>query len=824
MSHLKRKELKWHDHAGIHSSIRSEATKIPNQENFTDNYVLKWDDALGYLVDSNISDDGDDISISANINMVGNHYLDMSDNEIMNVNYINFNLSFADGTAEGRLQWNMDDGTLEFGMPGGVVVQQIGQESLIRCKNTSGDTMANGTVVYIDSAVGSVPTIDLADPDSVTTSSVIGITTEEILNNAIGYVNAFGLVRGLDTSGCNAGDIIWLGEDGAWSNVRPTSPKFQVGVGVCLYSHATEGNIFCTIDIIPRLQELSDTYMPSLNDNDIVRWVSANSRFEVIDGVSAENLTDNYLTYYDQAGINDLADAPMTTDGTDLTLLGDLKTDRWLNSDTNTFIGVDVAGAGNLAHTAGNEGWYNLGLGYQCLYSLRKGYRNMGVGYAVLYNTLDGYKNFGVGDATLFSNIDGYENFAFGFRAGYLNTSGYRNFWAGNLAGYENTVGYGNTALGNESGYYNQTGTYNTFGGYESGKGQSGNSHTQNAGFGAYSLRAVTTGSYDSFFGYNCGYSLTSGNHNAGYGTDALYTLTTAVRCSAFGRYALYTCNGNHNSGFGYQSLYAVSSGVGNLGLGYQAGNTLTTADYCILIGYNVQGADNTTDYQLNIGDAILGNLSTGDIDVTGDLTAKGCKFGDGGITDYTEIEADGTIVFNGAAVVWDDIRVPLSSIKRLGFTDPDWVKFADDGAGSTGVYALAFDDTADEEVFFSCQIPHSYKEETDIIPHVHWAPSDGDAGNVTWKLEYTWQNIDGTFGNTSTVSVTDSTDSTSHKHLYAEMSAITGTSKIISSELMCRLYRDVSDGDTYGSDAFLLEFDFHFEKDTVGSRLALTK
>ncbi len=46
MSHLKRKELKWHDHAGIHSSIRSESTKIPNQKNFTDDYVLKWDDLL----------------------------------------------------------------------------------------------------------------------------------------------------------------------------------------------------------------------------------------------------------------------------------------------------------------------------------------------------------------------------------------------------------------------------------------------------------------------------------------------------------------------------------------------------------------------------------------------------------------------------------------------------------------------------------------------------------------------------------------------------------------------------------------------------------
>lgn len=199
-------------------------------------------------------------------------------------------------------------------------------------------------------------------------------------------------------------------------------------------------------------------------------------------------------------------------------------------------------------------------------------------------------------------------------------------------------------------------------------------------------------------------------------------------------------------------------------------------------------------------------------------------RFGDSGGGDYSEFEADGTLKFVGAATVWEDIRVPVSSIKRLGFSDPDWVQFADDGAGSTGVYALAFDDTIDEEVYFACQIPHSYKEGTDIVPHIHWAPSDGNAGNVTWKLEYTWANIDGTYGNTATAVVTDSTDATSHKHLRADLTTIAGAGKTMSSILMCRLYRDVSDADTYGSDAFLLEFDFHIEMDTVGSRAILTK
>jgi len=196
-----------------------------------------------------------------------------------------------------------------------------------------------------------------------------------------------------------------------------------------------------------------------------------------------------------------------------------------------------------------------------------------------------------------------------------------------------------------------------------------------------------------------------------------------------------------------------------------------------------------------------------------------------GGASNYSEFESDGTLEFIGDATVWEDLRVPISAIKRLGFSDPGWVQFKTDGAGSVGVYALAFDPSTDEEVYFSCQLPHSYKEGSDITPHVHWAPSDANAGGVTWGLEYTWANIDGTYGNTTIITADDSTDTTSHKHHMANFSAITGTGKTLSSMLVCRLFRDVSDAnDTYASDAFLLEVDFHFEKDTVGSRTISAK
>lgn len=179
-----------------------------------------------------------------------------------------------------------------------------------------------------------------------------------------------------------------------------------------------------------------------------------------------------------------------------------------------------------------------------------------------------------------------------------------------------------------------------------------------------------------------------------------------------------------------------------------------------------------------------------------------------------------------GAA--WDDLRVPLSSIKRLGFTDPDWVQFKDNGAASTGVYVLGFDGAGaqDEEVFFAAQIPHTWREGTAIEPHVHWCPSDGSSGNVRWGLEYTVQSVNGTFGNTTIIYVNDAADETAYKHQIADLGSISMAGHTISAMLICRLFREATDAaDTYNNqDALLLEFDFHFQVSTPGSRQETVK
>jgi len=175
--------------------------------------------------------------------------------------------------------------------------------------------------------------------------------------------------------------------------------------------------------------------------------------------------------------------------------------------------------------------------------------------------------------------------------------------------------------------------------------------------------------------------------------------------------------------------------------------------------------------------------------------------------------------------VVYEDLRVAVASASRLGFTDPDWVQVTDDGAGSVGVYALGFADNRDEELFFTVQIPHSYKQGTDILPHVHWLPLGADTGVVEWQLEYTWANIDSAFPTTSTATGTDAGAGTANTHQVVSLSTITGTSKNISSMLLCRIHRDGGNGsDTYTGDAVLLEIDFHFQINTMGSRQELVK
>lgn len=194
-----------------------------------------------------------------------------------------------------------------------------------------------------------------------------------------------------------------------------------------------------------------------------------------------------------------------------------------------------------------------------------------------------------------------------------------------------------------------------------------------------------------------------------------------------------------------------------------------------------------------------------------------------GGASDYSKVEADGTLEFNGAATVWNDFVVS-PDVKSSQSNGPTWQDFI-----VSTLKALAFSGgTQMGEVFFDVQMPHTWREGTTIYPHIHWAPEDASGGNVIWYLEYTWANYPGTFPTPTTINTgAVAAGNTAFAHIISPFPAsggIDGTGKKISSVMRCRVYRTPTGDDTYGGLAFAISIDFHYETNTVGSRSEYTK
>lgn len=199
----------------------------------------------------------------------------------------------------------------------------------------------------------------------------------------------------------------------------------------------------------------------------------------------------------------------------------------------------------------------------------------------------------------------------------------------------------------------------------------------------------------------------------------------------------------------------------------------------------------------------------------------------------YSKIEPDGTLIFEGDAVVWDDLRFPAVSFGLGSANDPGFAQYKTDGATSRGVYIYFFDSGTEEELFLAIQLSHKYKFGTDICPHVHFiVPTNGAAGQfVKWGFEYTLAKIGDTFGNTTTIYTDASSAATAtlsgdasliaDKHYVAEFPDIDGSGiDDVSTMILARIFRDAGDGDDdYPNDAGLLEFDLHYQIDTIGSR-----
>ena len=195
--------------------------------------------------------------------------------------------------------------------------------------------------------------------------------------------------------------------------------------------------------------------------------------------------------------------------------------------------------------------------------------------------------NIAIGRSTLSALTNGSYNVAIGSGDGGVfplgqTTTGQGNVAIGAGAAGQSTTGSSNTAIGRSAMAGNMNGQENTFVGAQAGANSAGSSDT-----------AVGSGALmNSVMGYN-----------SALGDSALRSIT----------------GGEDNVGIGADTGYNITTGSNNLLLGTAVGATiLTTGNNNILIGTSdaVDTPTPNSSNHLNIGNAIYGNLATGNIGI----------------------------------------------------------------------------------------------------------------------------------------------------------------------------------------------------------------
>lgn len=188
----------------------------------------------------------------------------------------------------GQLAWNIDDSTLDLGLDGATL--QLGQETLVKVRNSHSSTITNGQVVMAVGTLGNSGRI-LANPHTGLRSNakqIVGIATEDIAVGSDGFVTMFGKARGINTTGSivgetwNDGDILYLkpNDNGNLTKIAPQNNEVNMPIAIVVHSH-TNGSLFVRISGVDENAFYSNVY--SKSEIDIIVG-DINSALDTING------------------------------------------------------------------------------------------------------------------------------------------------------------------------------------------------------------------------------------------------------------------------------------------------------------------------------------------------------------------------------------------------------------------------------------------------------------------------------------------------------------------------------------------------------------
>lgn len=298
----------------------------------TDNALARFDTTTGKLIQNSV------VTVDDSGNMAGVA-------TITDINYVDFNTSYATTLGAGQLGWDGNN-TLGLGMIGGNVIQHIGEDQFFYCKATSAIT--KGQVVMFTGAVGASGVPTGAPASGITDGTyIMGIAAENISNNAFGLVQSFGTLRNVNTSGYSDGDILWYNPAvaGGLTSTKPSAPNVKAQMAAVINGGSSGGG----------------TILIRINPGSVLGGTDSNVEFSTLATGDLIRYNGTYWTNVATIGNSNLTNSSITINGSAISLGGTVSVGTVTSITAGTGLsGGTITGSGtiDLANTAVTAGSY----------------------------------------------------------------------------------------------------------------------------------------------------------------------------------------------------------------------------------------------------------------------------------------------------------------------------------------------------------------------------------------------------------------------------------------------------------------------------------
>lgn len=540
--------------------------------------------------------------------------------------------------AVGRTWWD-STGTLNIGMGGGNITQQVGEELFVYGKASAAITDSPLQIVYHTGTVGASGVITFAPTIAGITdeNAIIGVATENIANNGFGRVTAFGVVHNITTNGAAFGET-WADDDVIWYNpvtgnptkVKPSAPNIKFQIGNVIKAGAGGSGSF-QVNLVQGTAlggTDSNVQITSVANKDLLVYDSAlgywkNAQPSTIGVSSFSAGTTGFTPSTASTGAVTLsgtlgtanggtnntatptAGTVATGDGTKITYTAAGTSGQILNSNgsgTPTWIDTSSITAGKATNLAGGSAGV---VPYQSATDTTA-FTSVGTAGQVLKSNGTSAPTW-VNPSSLNASISITDDTT-------TNSTFYPTF----TSATSGTI-TGENVSSTKFSYNPSAGSITTYGdaffnGMRVGHGAA--NITSNSVVGADSLSVATTGANNTAMGYQSLKNVTTGSNLTAFGYQAGFSATTAEEFNVFGYLAGYSNTTGHGlTAVGYAAGYANTTGYYNSYIGSHTGqnnvgeyNTVvgglsfystTAANYNTLVGayvaaFNTIGSSNT--------------------------------------------------------------------------------------------------------------------------------------------------------------------------------------------------------------------------------------